>query len=41
MVLIDEYDKPLLDVLDTSATMRDDNGNEVLIEDYNLSLIHI
>lgn len=39
MVLIDEYDKPLLDVLDTSATMRDDNGNEVLIEDYNRNIL--
>ena len=35
VVLVDEYDKPLLDVLDTGATMRDGNGNEVLIEDYN------
>lgn len=39
VVLIDEYDKPLLDVLDTSATMRDDNGNEVLIEDYNRNIL--
>ena len=39
MVLIDECDKPLLDVLDTSATMRDDNGNEVLIEDYNRNIL--
>lgn len=39
MVLIDEYDKPLLDILDTSATMRDDNGNELLIEDYNRNIL--
>lgn len=39
VVLIDEYDKPLLDVLDTEARMRDDNGNEVLIEDYNRNLL--
>ena len=39
VVLIDEYDKPLLDVLDTNATMRDDNGNEVLIEDYNRNIL--
>ena len=35
VVLIDEYDKPLLDVLDTGLKMRDDDGNERLIEDYN------
>ena len=39
VVLVDEYDKPLLDVLDTGATMRDDNGNEVLIEDYNRNVL--
>ena len=39
VVLIDEYDKPLLDVLDTNATMRDDNGNEVRIEDYNRNIL--
>ena len=39
VVLIDEYDKPLLDVLDTNATMRDDNGNEILIEDYNRNIL--
>ena len=38
-VLVDEYDKPLLDVLDTGATMRDGNGNEVLIEDYNRNVL--
>lgn len=39
VVLIDEYDKPLLDVLDTNATMRDSNGNEILIEDYNRNIL--
>ena len=39
VVLIDEYDKPLLDVLDTNATMLDDNGNEMLIEDYNRNIL--
>ena len=39
VVLIDEYDKPLLDVLNTNATMRDDNGNEILIEDYNRNIL--
>ena len=39
VVLVDEYDKPLLDVLDTGATMRDGNGNEVLIEDYNRNVL--
>ena len=39
VVLIDEYDKPLLDVLDTNAMMRDDNGNEMRIEDYNRNIL--
>ena len=39
VVLIDEYDKPLLDVLDTGAKMQDDNVNEVLIEDYNRNIL--
>ena len=39
VVLIDEYDKPLLDVLDTGATMRNDNGNVVLVEDYNRNVL--
>ena len=39
VVLIDEYDKPLLDVRDTNATMRDDNGNKVRIEDYNRNIL--
>ena len=36
VVLIDEYDKPLLD---TNAMMRDDNGNEMRIEDYNRNIL--
>ena len=39
VVLIDEYDKPLLDVLDTGLKMRDENGNEWLVEDYNRELL--
>lgn len=39
VVLIDEYDKPLLDVLDTGARMQDNNGNDVLIEDYNRNIL--
>lgn len=39
VVLVDEYDKPLLDVLDTDDTMRDDNGNDIRIEDYNRNIL--
>lgn len=39
VVLVDEYDKPLLDVLDTGLKMIDDNGNERLIEDYNREIL--
>lgn len=39
VVLIDEYDRPLLDVLDTGLKMRDDDGNERLIEDYNCDIL--
>jgi len=34
VVLVDEYDKPMLDVLDTGLKMKS-GENEVLIEDYN------
>lgn len=34
VVLVDEYDKPMLDVLDTGLKMMS-GENEVLIEDYN------
>lgn len=39
VVLVDEYDKPLLDVLDTDDRMRDDNGNDIRIEDYNRNIL--
>lgn len=35
VVLIDEYDKPLLDVLDSGRTEVVGNGREVLVEDIN------
>lgn len=35
VVLIDEYDKPLLDVLDTGYKTKDENGQEIQIEEYN------
>lgn len=34
VVLVDEYDKPLLDVLDTGAKVKD-NSKEILLEDFN------
>lgn len=40
VVLIDEYDKPLLDVLDTNYKTIDGNGNEILIEEYNRNAIY-
>lgn len=39
VVLIDEYDKPLLDVLDTGYKTKDENGQEILIEDYNRNIL--
>lgn len=39
VVLIDEYDKPLLDVLDTNYKTIDGNGNEILIEEYNRNIL--
>lgn len=35
VVLVDEYDKPLLDVMDLNLMMRDSNGNETRLEDNN------
>lgn len=35
VVLIDEYDKPLLDVLDVEQYVTDSAGNKVKLEDYN------
>lgn len=39
VVLIDEYDKPLLDVLDTGYTTKDCNGENILIEEYNRNIL--
>ena len=39
VVLIDEYDKPLLDVLDTDYTTKDGNGENILIEEYNRNIL--
>lgn len=39
VVLIDEYDKPLLDVLGLNAKTQDADGNVMLIEDYNRNLL--
>ena len=39
VVLVDEYDKPLLDVMDSGLRMKDGNGNEVLIEDHNRGIL--
>ena len=33
VVLIDEYDKPILDVLDTNASFVDESGNRIRLED--------
>lgn len=38
VVLIDEYDKPILDVLDTNVEMTVD-GNRVLVEDWNRDVL--
>jgi hypothetical protein len=38
VVLIDEYDKPLLDVLDTGLKIKS-GENDVLIEDYNRNVL--
>ena len=39
MVLIDEYDKPLLDVLGLGLHLTDSQGNRRRLEDYNRSLL--
>ena len=39
VVLIDEYDKPLLDVLDTEYKTNDENGGEIPIEEYNRNIL--
>ncbi len=38
VVLIDEYDKPLLDVMDTGAKVDNDN-KDLLLEDYNRNVL--
>ena len=38
MVLVDEYDKPLLDVLDTGVKV-EANGQEYLLEDWNRQVL--
>lgn len=38
VILIDEYDKPLLDVLDTNLTVETD-GTKISLEDYNRQLL--
>ena len=39
VVLVDEYDKPLLDVMDTQLNARLENGTEMLVEDYNRGIL--
>ena len=39
VVLIDEYDKPLLDVLDTGYYTKTPNGDNILIEEYNRNIL--
>lgn len=39
VVLIDEYDKPILDVLDTGAYTRDHEGEKLLLEDHHREIL--
>ena len=39
VVLIDEYDKPILDVLDTGAYKFDSNGEKLLLEDHHREIL--
>lgn len=39
VVLIDEYDKPILDVLDTETYFYDDYGNKILLENHNREIL--
>ena len=39
VVLIDEYDKPLLDVMNLDHYVTDEEGNKVTIEDYNREIL--
>ena len=39
VVLIDEYDKPLLDVMDTELRVTDASGNSLRLEEYNRNVL--
>ena len=39
VVLIDEYDKPLLDVMDTELRITDSDGNSLRLEEYNRNVL--
>lgn len=39
VVLIDEYDKPILDVLDTEAYTRDRQGGKLLLEEHHRNIL--
>lgn len=39
VVLIDEYDKPILDVLDTDASYMDEGGNRIRLEDDHRNIL--
>jgi len=39
VVLIDEYDKPILDVLDTGVFIHDHNGQKLMLEDHHREIL--
>ena len=39
VVLIDEYDKPILDVLDTGSSIVNESGNHILLEDRHRNIL--
>ena len=39
VVLIDEYDKPILDVLDSNASFTDNSGNRITLEDDHRNIL--
>ena len=39
VVLIDEYDKPILDVLDSNASFTDESGNRITLEDDHRNIL--
>ena len=39
VVLIDEYDKPILDVLDSNASFTDESGNHITLEDDHRNIL--